>query len=59
MPSRDILSNSLVTALVLWLRIAALVVSGTLGIGTEWRAVIWVLALTTMSIGCLVNALLP
>lgn len=54
--SRDILSDRLTTGIVYWLPIVALIVSGSLGVATGWRALIWVVALTTMGVGCLVNA---
>lgn len=54
--SRDILSDRLTTAIVYWLPILALVVSGALRIGNGWQVAIWVIALTTMGVGCLVNA---
>ena len=52
----DILSDRLITVLVFWFPIAALIVSGALRISNEWRAAVWGIALTTIGIGCLVNA---
>ena len=55
--SRDILSDRLTIALVYGLPVLALVLSGALDVGTGWRTAVWVVALTTMGLGCLVNAL--
>jgi len=55
--ARDILSNRLVTGAVFWLPAIALVASGFLDIGQGWRTAVWIVALTTMGAGCIVNAL--
>lgn len=54
---RDILSNRALTALLFWLPIIVLVVSGFFQIGTGWRTAVWVVALSVMGTSCVVNAL--
>ena len=55
--SRDLLSDRWATIAIYGLPIAVLVASGFFRISDVWRSVVWVAALTTMGIGCLVNAL--
>lgn len=55
--SRDILSNVPLTALLFWLPILVLVVSGFFQIGQGWRTAVWVVALTIMGASCVANAL--
>lgn len=54
--SRDLLSDRRFEIALYWLPAAAVVASGFLQIGQAWRAVIWTVALATMGIGCLTNA---
>jgi hypothetical protein len=55
--SRDILSNVWQTALLFWLPIIVLIVSGFIPIGQALRTVVWVAALSVMGTSCVVNAL--
>lgn len=55
--SRDILRNRWISGAVFWLPALAVIASGFLNIDQGWRAAIWVVALTTMSAGCVANAL--
>lgn len=55
--SRDILSNRLITGAVYWVPALALVASGFLDIGQGWRTAVWTVALTTMGVACVANAL--
>jgi hypothetical protein len=55
--SRDILSNAPLSALLFWLPIIGLVVSGFFQIGQAWRTGVWVVALAIMGASCVVNAL--
>ncbi len=55
--SRDILSNVPLTALLFWLPILVLLVSGFFQIGQAWRTAAWVVALAIMGASCVVNAL--
>lgn len=54
--SRDFLSNVPLTAMLFWLPIIALFVSGFFQIGLGGRAAVWVVALATMGASCVVNA---
>lgn len=54
---RDLLRNRRVAILVFWLPVVALVAGGFPTVGAGWRTVIWVIALSTMGIGCIANAL--
>jgi phosphoglycerol transferase MdoB-like AlkP superfamily enzyme len=54
--SRDILSNVRLTALLFWLPIIALIVSGFFQIVQGWRTALWVVALSVMGASCVVNA---
>lgn len=55
--SRDILSSVWQTALLFWLPIIALLVSGFIPIGQAGRTVVWVAALSIMGASCVANAL--
>jgi hypothetical protein len=55
--SRDLLSDRFATIAIYWLPIAVLVASGFFPIGNAWRTGIWAVALTTMGMGCVFNAL--
>jgi len=55
--SRDILFNRLLAGAVFWLPALALVASGFLDIGPGWRTGVWTIALTTMGVACVANAL--
>ena len=55
--SRDILRNRWITGAVFWLPALALIASGFLNIAQGWRAALWAVALSTMGIGCVANAL--
>lgn len=55
--SNDLLAERFATIVIYWLPIAVLVASGFFAVGNAGRTVIWALALITMGVGCLVNAL--
>jgi hypothetical protein len=55
--SRDILSNVALRALLFWLPIVILFVSGFFEIGQGWRTSVWVVALGIMGGTCVINAL--
>ena len=55
--SRDILSSRWRVFILYWLPAIAIVVIGPLDISSGWRAVVWTVALATMGIACIVNAL--
>jgi hypothetical protein len=55
--SKDLLSDRFATMAIYWLPIVVLFASGFFEIGNALRTVIWASALTTMGIGCVVNAL--
>jgi hypothetical protein len=54
---RDILSKPWLAGAVFCLPAAVIVLSGNLNIGDRWRAGVWVVCLSVMATGCLVNAL--
>ena len=54
--SRDIFANLWFASMVFWLPVVVLIASGFLDVGQGWRTAIWVVALTTMGAGCVVNA---
>ena len=55
--SRDLLSDRLFTIAIYWLPTAVIIASAFFAVGNAWRAALWAVALTTMGIGCVVNAL--
>ena len=55
--SLDLLSDRFATIAIYWLPIAVLIASGFFAISNAWRGAIWAVALVTMGVGCLVNAL--
>ena len=55
--SRDILSSRWRVFLLYWLPAIAIVAVGPLAISNGWRAVVWTVALATMGMACIVNAL--
>ena len=55
--SRDILSSRLRVFLLYWLPAIAIVVAGVPAISSGWRTVVWTVALGTMGVACIVNAL--
>ncbi len=55
--SRDILSSRWRVFLLYWLPAIAIVVAGAPAISSGWRTVVWTVALTTMGVACIVNAL--
>lgn len=55
--SRDILSSRWRVFILYWLPAIAIVVVGPLDISSGWRAVVWTVALATMGMACIVNAL--
>jgi hypothetical protein len=55
--SRDLLSDRLATIVIYWLPIAALVASGFFAVTNTLRTAIWAVALITMGVGCVLNAL--
>jgi peptidoglycan/LPS O-acetylase OafA/YrhL len=54
---RDILSSPWGAVLVFWIPAVAMVVSGSSGVGTSWRTIVWTVALATMGAACIANAL--
>ncbi|HEY6385763.1 MAG TPA: hypothetical protein VIX91_08800 [Candidatus Acidoferrum sp.] len=55
--SRDILSNRWRVFLLYWLPAIAIVVAGAPAISNGWRTAVWVVALATMGMACILNAL--
>lgn len=55
--SRDILSSRRRVFLLYWLPAIAIVVAGTPAISNGWRTAVWTVALATMGVACMVNAL--
>jgi hypothetical protein len=55
--SRDILSSRWRVFILYLLPAIAIVVVGPLDISSGWRAVVWTVALATMGMACIVNAL--
>jgi len=55
--SRDILSSRWRVFILYWLPAIAIVVAGTPAISSGWRTVVWTVALATMGVACIVNAL--
>lgn len=53
----DILSSPWRTFVLFWLPPIAIIVSGSFGLSSGWRTIVWVLALITMGTACVVNAL--
>ena len=55
--SRDILSSRWRVFILYWLPASAIVVAGAPAISSGWRTVVWTVALATMGMACVVNAL--
>ena len=55
--SRDILSSRWRVFLLYWLPAIAIVVAGAPAISNGWRTIVWTVALATMALACIVNAL--
>lgn len=55
--SRDLLSDRLATFAIYGLPAIVLVVIGFVNVGNTWRTAVWAVALATMGVGCVVNAL--
>ena len=55
--SRDILSSRWRVFLLYWLPAIAIVVAGPVAISNAWRAIVWTVALGTMGLACIANAL--
>jgi len=55
--SRDILSSRGRVFLLYWLPAIAIVVAGAPAISGGWRTVVWTVALATMGVACIANAL--
>ena len=55
--SRDILSSRWLVFTLYWLPAIAILVVGPLAISNGWRAAVWTVALATMGMACIVNAL--
>ena len=55
--SRDILSSWWRVFILYWLPAIAIVVAGAPAISSGWRTVVWTVALATMGVACIVNAL--
>lgn len=54
--SRDILSNGWLAVVLFCLPAIAIAVTGTTECSAGWRTVVWTVALTTLGIACVVNA---
>ena len=55
--SRDILSSRWRVFFLYWLPAIAIFVTGPLAISSGWRTAVWTVALATMGVACIVNAL--
>ena len=55
--SRDILSSWWRVFILYWLPAIAIVVARVPAISSGWRTVVWTVALATMGVACIVNAL--
>lgn len=55
--SRDILSTPWLAFVVFWLPIVAIIVVGNSRFSNGSRTIVWTLALGTMGVGCVANAL--
>jgi len=55
--SRDLLSSPWLAFLVFWLPAIAIVVAGTPACDGNQRTIVWTVALSTMGIACIANAL--
>jgi len=55
--TNDLLADRFATIAIYWLPIVVLIASGFFSVGNAARAAIWAVALITMGVGCLVNAL--
>jgi hypothetical protein len=55
--SRDMLSSRWRVLVLYWLPAVAIVVAGAPAVSSHWRTVIWTVALATMGVACIVNAL--
>ena len=55
--SRDILSRQWLVFILYWVPAIAILAVGPLAISNGWRAVVWTVALATMGIACIANAL--
>ena len=55
--SRDILSSRWRVFILYWLPAIAIVVAGAPAISSGWRTAVWIAALATMGMACIVNAL--
>ncbi len=54
---RDVLSDRWSVAVLYGLPIVALVASGSLGLAQGWQSALWAVALTTMGVACVANAM--
>jgi len=55
--SRDVLSSRWRVFILYWLPAIAIVIAGAHTISSGWRTVVWTVALATMGVACIVNAL--
>lgn len=55
--SRDLLSNRVAVVVAFWVPALILVASGFLAMSQTWRTALWTVALTTMGVACVANAL--
>jgi hypothetical protein len=55
--SRDILSSRWRVFFLYWLPAIAIFVTGPLAISSGWRTAVWTVALATMGVACIMNAL--
>ena len=55
--AHDILTSRWRVFILYWLPAIAIVAVGRLAISSGWRAVVWTVALATMGVACIVNAI--
>lgn len=55
--SRDLLRHRWTVVAIYWLPAAVIVASGFFAMPSTWRGAVWAMALVTMAIGCIANAL--
>lgn len=54
--SRDVLSSPWRAFVWFWLPAIAIAVTGNSGLGNVWRTLVWTIALSTLGVGCIANA---
>lgn len=55
--SRDIFSSPWRAFVWFWLPAIAIAVTGNSGLGNGWRTVVWTVALSTLGVACIANAI--